>query len=179
MHTYIALFRGINVGGKSTLPMPGLVSSLEALGACDIRTYIQSGNAVFRSAETDPAQLAARLSAEIGQRYGFEPWVILLKPEKIIAAMEGNPFPAAEANPSNLHVGFLASVPPSPNLEKLNSLKAESEQFQLKGDLFYLYAPEGVGRSKLAANAEKALGVPMTDRNWRTVARLREMAEGE
>jgi uncharacterized protein (DUF1697 family) len=178
MNTYIALFRGINVGGKSTLPMPGLVSALEALGAYDIRTYIQSGNVVFRSPENNPAQLAARLSTEIGQRYGFEPWVIVLKPEKIIAAMQGNPFPAAEANPNSLHVGFLESVPPNPDVEKLNSLKADSEKFQLKGDIFYFYAPDGVGRSKLAATAEKALGVPMTDRNWRTVAKLREMAEG-
>jgi uncharacterized protein (DUF1697 family) len=177
MKAYIALLRGINVGGKNTLPMPGLVSALEALGACDIRTYVQSGNAVFLSPENNPAQLAARLSAEIGRRYGFEPWVLILKPEKIIAAMQGNPFPAAEANPSSLHVGFLAAVPPNPDLEKLNSLKADSEQFQLKGDIFYLYAPDGVGRSKLAATAEKALGVPMTDRNWRTVAKLREMAQ--
>jgi uncharacterized protein (DUF1697 family) len=177
VQTYIALFRGINVGGKSTLPMPGLVSALEALGACDIRTYVQSGNAVFRSPENNPAQLAARLSAEIGRRYGFEPWVLILKPEKIIAAMEGNPFPQAEANPSSLHVGFLATVPPNPDLEKLNSLKADSERFQLKGDIFYLFAPDGVGKSRLAANAEKALDVLMTDRNWRTVAKLREIVQ--
>jgi uncharacterized protein (DUF1697 family) len=92
--------------------------------------------------------------------------------------MANNPFPEAEAEPSTLHLGFLASTPKSPDLKKLASIKTETERFQLIEDVFYLHAPEGVGRSKLAASSEKLLGVSMTDRNWRTVCKLREMAEG-
>ena len=178
MNTYIALLRGINVGGKNLLPMSALVALLADLGGQGIRTYIQSGNAVFRSAEKDPAQLSRQLAAAIKQGWGFEPWVLILGLADLKKAMAENPFPEAEADPSSLHLGFLASPPESPDLEKLTTLKKESERFQLRDKVFYLHAPEGVGRSRLAASSEKLLGVPMTDRNWRTVGKIREMAAG-
>jgi uncharacterized protein (DUF1697 family) len=178
VNTFIALFRGINVGGKNLLPMTELVGLLEDLGARKIKTYIQSGNAVFQTAEEDIAQLSRRLAMEIKQRHGFEPCVIILGLAELEKAMAENPFPEAEADPSSLHLGFLASAPTSPDLKKLAALKKESERFHLTERVFYLHAPEGIGRSKLAARAEKLLGVPMTDRNWRTVGKIREMAKG-
>jgi len=177
MNTYIALFRGINVGGKNSLPMKELVVLMEDLGAQKIKTYIQSGNAVFQSAEKNVSQLSKRLTAEIEKRHGFEPHVLILGLDAIEKAMSENPFPEAEADPSSLHLGFLAAAPKSPDLKTLDSLRKESERFHLSGRVFYLYAPEGVGRSKLAASAEKLLGVPATDRNWRTVSKIREMAK--
>ena len=75
-----------------------------------------------------------------------------------------------------MHLGFLASVPKNPDLEKLATLAKPSERFYLRDCVFYLNAPEGVGRSKLAASAEKLLGVPMTDRNWRSVSKIRALA---
>jgi uncharacterized protein (DUF1697 family) len=177
MNTYIAFFRGINVGGKNSLPMKEMVAVLEDIGARKVRTYIQSGNAVFQSAEKNASQLSKRLAAEINKRYGFEPHVVILGLDAIKRVMAENPFPEAEADPSSLHLGFLASAPKSPDLEKLNSLKKEGERFHLSDNVFYLHAPEGIGRSKLAASTEKLLGVPMTDRNWKTVCKVREMAE--
>jgi uncharacterized protein (DUF1697 family) len=91
-------------------------------------------------------------------------------------AIRKNPFPEAVTDPKALHAGFLASMPEKPNLKALESLKSDSERFRLVGKVFYLHAPEGIGRSKLAANAERLLGAPMTDRNWRTVCKIREMA---
>ena len=90
--------------------------------------------------------------------------------------MARNPFPEAESDPKTLHLGFLASVPNNPDLDKLETLKSDTERFRLIDTVFYLHAPDGIGRSKLAARAERLLGVPMTDRNWRTVVKLREMA---
>jgi uncharacterized protein (DUF1697 family) len=177
MKTYIALFRGINVGGKNALPMKQLVAVLEDVGSRNVKTYIQSGNAVFESKERDASRLSNRISVEIKKRRGFEPYVLLLEPEDIERAITENPFPEAETDPQTLHVGFLASAPGNLNLKKLESLKRDSERFHLIGNVFYLHAPEGVGRSKLAANAEKLLGVPMTDRNWRTVCKIWEMVE--
>jgi uncharacterized protein (DUF1697 family) len=113
---------------------------------------------------------------EIKQRRGFEPHVLLLELVDLEKAIKKNPFPAAETAPQALHAGFLASAPENPNLKTLASLKQDSERFQLIDKVFYLHAPEGIGRSKLAANAEKLLGVPMTDRNWRTVCKIQEMA---
>lgn len=176
MNTYIALFRGINVGGKNSLPMKELIVLLEDLGAQKVKTYIQSGNAIFQSAEKNYSQLSRRLAAEIKRRYGFEPHILILRLDAIERAMEENPFPEAETDPSSLHLAFLASTPQNPDLKKLDSLRKESERFHLSDQVFYLHAPEGVGRSKLAASSEKLLGVPATDRNWRTVCKIREMA---
>ena len=176
MNTYIALFRGINVGGKNLLPMNELVVLLEDIGARNIKTYIQSGNAIFQCAENNIAKLSKRLTVEIKKRHGFEPCVLILALDEIEKVMLGNPFPEAETDPGSLHLGFLAFPPKSPDLKKLEGLKKESERFHLTERVFYLHAPEGVGRSKLAATAEKLLGVPMTDRNWRTVYKIREMA---
>ena len=176
MNTYVAFFRGINVGGNNPLPMKELVAALESIGARKVRTYIQSGNAVCESDEKNLARLSKQLSTEINKRCGFEPHVHILTLDALSKAIAENPFPEAVADPSSLHLGFLASPPKSPNLEKLATLRKDSERFLLTERVFYLHAPEGVGRSKLAANSEKLLGVPMTDRNWKTVCKVKEMA---
>jgi uncharacterized protein (DUF1697 family) len=175
--TYIVLFRGINVGGKNALPMKELVAVLENLGARNVKTYIQSGNAVFVSPEKEISRLSKKISSDIKKRRGFEPLVLLLELKDLERAVMNNPFPEAATDPKALHAGFLASVPERPNLRQLESLKIESERFQLVDQVFYLHAPEGIGRSKLAAKAEKLLGAPMTDRNWRTVCKILEMAK--
>ena len=175
MKTFIALFRGINVGGKNSLPMKELVSLLEDLGCRSVKTYIQSGNAVFASKERDASRLSNKIRVEIKKRRGFQPYVLLLGLEEMEKAIAKNPFPDSE--PKSLHIGFLASAPANPDLKALEGLKQKSERFFLKDKVFYLCAPEGVGRSKLAASAEKLLGVSMTDRNWRTVCKVRDMVK--
>lgn len=177
MNIYIALIRGINVGGNNSLPMKELVVLLEEIGATKVKTYIQSGNAVFHSDDKNPSQFSQQLGAEIKKRHGFEPHILLLDLAALTSSLSKNPFPEAETDPGSLHLGFLAFTPKNPDLEKLNSLKKASERFHLGDKVFYLHAPEGVGRSKLAASAEKLLGVPMTDRNWRTVCKIKELAE--
>jgi uncharacterized protein (DUF1697 family) len=177
MKTYIALFRGINVGGKNTLPMEELIALLEDIGGRNVKTYIQSGNVVFESKANESSQLSNNISVEIKKRRGFEPYVLLLGLEEVEKAITNNPFPEAENDPKGLHVGFLASAPKNPDLKTLESLRRDSERFHLIDNLFYLHAPKGVGRSKLAANTERLLGVSMTDRNWQTVCKIKEMAK--
>jgi len=92
-------------------------------------------------------------------------------------AMASNPFPAAESEPKTLHLYFLASAPQNPDLKMLDSLKKADEQFKLIDNVFYLHTPDGIGRSKLAERAEKALGVAATARNWRTVSKIMAMAK--
>jgi uncharacterized protein (DUF1697 family) len=176
MKTYIALIRGINVIGKNSLPMKELVVLLEGVGARKIKTYIQSGNAVFQSANKNAPQLSAQLTDQIKKRYGFSPHVLILGLDAIEKAITQNPFPEAEKAPSSLHLGFLVSTPKRPDLKKLDTLRKASERFHLTNHVFYLHTPEGVGKSKLPANAEKLLGVPMTYRNWRTVCKIKAMA---
>lgn len=176
MKTCVLLLRGINVGGRGILPMKELVALLENLGARNVRTYIQSGNVVLQCTERGSSGLAGRLSRDIRAGRGFEPQVLLLDSKELERAMARNPFPDAEGDPKTLHVGFLAAAPSRPDLEKLEALKARGERFHLAGRVLYLHLPKGVGRSKLAAGAERALGVPVTLRNWRTAETLREMA---
>jgi uncharacterized protein (DUF1697 family) len=178
MKSYIALLRGINVGGKNLLPMKELVALLGDLGAQKVKTYIQSGNAVFVWKGKDSSKLASQITADIKKRRGFDPHVLLLELEDFEDVIQRNPFAAeAQTDPRALHAGFLAAAPKSPDLKTLESLKSDNERFRLIGKAFYLHAPEGVGRSKLAAKSERLLGVPMTDRNWRTVLTLWRMAQ--
>jgi len=156
--------------------MKELVEVLSGLGARSIKTYIQSGNAAFVGPDRDAGSLAARISRGIKKRRGFEPHVLLLELKDLERAIESNPFPDALAEPATLHAGFLAAAPSRPNLQALEAIKGPSERFQLIDKVFYLHAPDGIGKSKLATTAERLLGVAMTDRNWRTVGKIWEMA---
>ena len=174
METYVALFRGINVGGKHRLPMQNLVKVLEEAGCRRVRTYIQSGNVVFQARKQDRQTLARQISQEISAAKGFAPMVLLLTEDTLREAVANNPYPTEEGKA--LHFFFLDTPAVTPDLERLTDLKARSEAFTLKRSTFYLHAPDGIGRSKLAAKVEQCLGVPVTARNWNTVRKLLEMA---
>lgn len=177
MNTYIALLRGVNVGGHNKLPMRELAQTLSALGLRDVRTYIQSGNVVFRSEEVDPAALSRQITAAIEQSRGFAPGAIVLERDSLRAAMAANPFPEAEADHKSLHLFFLDDGPAHPDLEALEAVRAANERFALINRVFYLHAPDGVGRSKLAEKAGRGWGVAITARNWRTVSAIMALAD--
>ena len=177
MKTYVALFRGINVGGSNVLPMKDLVAQLEDIGSRNVKSYIQSGNVVFQHKEEDASLLSKKIGATIKKSHGFEPQVLLLGPEELERAVASNPFPEAESEPRTLHVFFLASMPRNPDLSALEGIRGDRERFALEDGFFYLHAPEGIGRSKLAANTEKVLGVFATGRNWRTIRKLMAMVK--
>lgn len=179
MKTYIALFRGINVGGKNGLPMKDLEALLDGIGLQNVKTYIQSGNVVFQGQPADTEQLSKRISAAIEASHGFAPWVRLLDTPTLDKAIRDNPYPEAQIAPNTLYVNFLADVPPCPNLDALEKLRGPGERFELIRDLCYLHVPDGIGRSKLAAGMERLLCVPMTSRNWNTVVKLGELASGD
>jgi uncharacterized protein (DUF1697 family) len=175
MKAYIALFRGINVGGSHVLPMKDLKLVLEKGGCVDVQTYIQSGNVIFGSAISDSRRLARRLAVCVSRSYGFEPRVLVLTHSELEKAVAGNPYPQAEENPKSLHLFFLVDRPKKPDLKSLESLKTQTEAFVLKDTILYLNTPDGFGRSKLAARIERLLGVEGTARNWRTVTTLLAM----
>jgi uncharacterized protein (DUF1697 family) len=175
MQTYIALLRGINVGGHHKLPMKALRGLLENLGLQNVQTYIQSGNVVFQSQEADTEELASQISAAIEKHHGFEPRILILTAAEMETAVRANPFPEAEAEPKSLHLFFLVAIPDSPDLARLDELKNDNEQFELIDKVFYLHAPDGIGRSKLVEKVGKYINVSMTARNWRTVSKIMEM----
>jgi len=172
VNTYVALLRGINVGGNGVLPMKELVAILESLGATGVKTYIQSGNAVFQHKAAEGTKLAKKLTSAIDKTRGFAPQVVVLESRKFAKIARANPFPEAEAEPKSLHVWFLSAKASEADVAALTKLKTKTEQFQLTSAALYLHAPDGIGRSKLAANVERHLGVAATARNWRTVKSL-------
>lgn len=171
---YIALFRGINVAGRNVVPMGELVRHFELAGCENVLSYVQSGNIVFHSSKAFDERNAAGIAKRMLDINGFEPRILILTPEDLQVAVQNNPFPTTIGKA--LHFFFLESHPEQPNLALLESAKTGAEEFALRGKVFYLHAPEGIGRSKLAATIEKTLGVPATARNWNTVAQLVAMA---
>jgi len=177
--TWVVLLRGINVGGKNKLPMKELVALLETLGFVDIKTYIQSGNVVFRGPKGTPSKLATTIASAIEEAFDFRPNVIALTKENFEKAAAANPFPDAEAaqDGKTLHAFFLEEAPRKVDAACLDAVKIPSERWHVIGSVFYLHAPEGFGTSKLATKAERCLGVSATARNWRTVGELLKLAE--
>jgi uncharacterized protein (DUF1697 family) len=176
MNLWVAFFRGINVGGHNILPMKGLRALLSDLGCADVSTYIQSGNVVFRHNESKSAPLQAKISREILKRFSLEPIVFLMTSRQLVAAHARNPFPDGEREPKTLHLHFLAADTEHADWDAFRAMKSDSERYKLVGHVLYLYAPEGIGRSKLAAKIERLLGVPTTARNWRTVEKVLQLA---
>jgi uncharacterized protein (DUF1697 family) len=177
VNTWIALFRGINVGGNNALPMAALRSLLEKDGCADVRTYIQSGNAVFRSALATAAAVEKRFAELVTKAHGFTPRVMALSRRELDRAVAANPFAEAEADPKSVHLFFLAEPAKAADLDGLDAIRAKTERYALKERVFYLHTPGGFGKSKLSERAERLLGVPATARNWRTVTTVLEMAK--
>ena len=177
MNTWIALLRGINVLGHGKLPMKELVEVLERIGLKKVRTYIQSGNVVFRSRGKTAPPLCKKIGKAIRASHGFEPHVLVLPVEALRDAVARNPFPTADADPKSVHLFFLDQPALDAKLDRIAAMKTGREEFALTESVFYLHTPDGFGPSKLAANAERLLGVPATARNWRTVNKVLEMAE--
>lgn len=170
MKTWIALLRGINVGGKHPVPMKELKTLMEANGFSMVKTYIQSGNLVFDS----PERPRDEIELLIERTFGFRPLVLILSKEELLSAVEQCPYQSDRGN--TIHYFFLEQPVQDPKLELLDPVKTDSEQYTLTERMFYLHAPQGIGRSKLFERIERALpSTRMTARNLNTVSKLVEM----
>ena len=173
----IALLRGINVGGKNRLPMKELAALFVDAGCEDVRTYIQSGNVVFRTGSTEGEDISSVISASILSRFGYRIPVITRTAREFQEIVQANPFVEAGAEADKLHVMFLAELPDSANVEALDPDRSPGDEFAVQGREIYLYCPNGVARSKLTNSYfDSRLSTTSTTRNWRTVLRLLELA---
>ncbi|MFE9439924.1 DUF1697 domain-containing protein [Streptomyces sp. NPDC006602] len=176
--TYAALLRGINVGGAKKVPMADLRTLMEGLGHDDVRTYLQSGQAVFASVHGDEESLAAELSGAIEKRFGFAVDVIVRDHAYLEAIADACPFPAAELEAKQLHVTYFSAPVDAERFAEIDQAAYLPEEFRLGDRALYLYAPNGLGRSKLAEHLSKPRinkGVIATTRNWNTVVKLVEL----
>ncbi|MFD0269728.1 DUF1697 domain-containing protein [Streptomyces sp. NPDC127106] len=178
MTTYAALLRGINVGGKKKVPMAELREVLEGLGYEDVRTYVQSGNAVFGCRDADEGVLAAEIERGIEERFGFSAACLVVDGARLRAVQEACPYPAEELEGKQLHATFLSEQPDEGRFAAIDREAFLPEEFAVGERVVYLYAPEGLGRSKLAEALFRPAvfkGINATTRNWNTVVKLVEM----
>ncbi|MEV5434039.1 DUF1697 domain-containing protein [Streptomyces sp. NPDC052701] len=176
--TYAALLRGINVGGSRKVPMAELRTLLEGLGHGGVRTYLQSGQAVFTTGRGDEASLAAGISGAIERHFGFRADVIVRDHAYLKAVADACPFPAAGLQPRQLHVTYFSGPVDAGRFAEIDRAACLPEEFRLGDRALYLYAPDGLGRSRLAqllARPRTTKGLIATTRNWNTVVKLVEM----
>jgi uncharacterized protein (DUF1697 family) len=169
---YAVLLRGVNVGGSgTTLKMEEFRTTLAEIGCRDVATYIQSGNAVVTSDLTAP-DLSRAIARAVTLPNGTHPATLVLGADALADALAANPFLQADAVPKSLHLVFLDRDTLT-DTAALTALAAPDEAFAIKGRVFYLYAPSGIGRSKLAEKMGRHFGsAQMTGRNLATVRTL-------
>lgn len=167
----VALLRGVNVSGTGRLPMAEFREMLAAMGLGAVRTYIQSGNAVFESGR-DAGALEVLIRDAVKAGFGFAPEVLVLDAVEISAALTDHPF--AGADPKSVHVCFLRETP-APDEAALRALALPGDAWHVGPRRFTLHTPGGFGTSKLAERLPRLLPQPMTARNLRTVAALAGM----
>ena len=174
MPSHVALLRGINVGGRSKVAMADLRSLVESLGYADVTTYVQSGNVVFTAESVD----AAALEAAIEERLGVAPAVVVLTRDELEQVVAGNPWPD-ERDGKHLHVVFTAGEPDADVVAAAQEKATGGDEARIVGGTLYMHTPNGLGRSKLAAELARRGPKDGTARNWTTVTKLLAMLRSE
>jgi len=184
MASHVALLRGINVGGRNQVPMAELREVVTSLGHTGVRTYIQTGNVLFSTAESDTAELAAALEAAISGAFGLAASVVVLSRDELAQILDSNPYPD-EPNPKFIHVVFLGAEPPPDLLDRIKAAegaaaaKGSRDTVTAAGRALFLHTPDGYGRSELAQVLLRIMGkgAAATARNWATATKLLALCE--
>ena len=178
MQTYMAILRGINVGGKNKIRMADLVRKLEVLELKNLQTYIQSGNLIFEHENVSESELARQIAEAIVKEFGYRVPVIVYTVETLNEIIFKNPFVSDVSKDEKfLHVSFLAETPTQSEVDQLNEYNDLPNEFRVGYLAIYLYCPNGYSKTKLNNQFfEKKLQVTATTRNWRTTLKLAEMA---
>ncbi len=173
MKKQIALLRGINVSGQKLIKMEALRESMKNLGLKDVSTYIQSGNVLFVSDDSQSV-LQQKISAKIMDDFGFEVSVIVVAPDELEIAVAENPFASETPEDSTQpYIGFLSDIPTEENLKALSDTDFGKDRWAVIGKRIYLWYADSAGNTKLSnAVIERKLKVVSTARNWKTTKKL-------
>lgn len=176
---WAVFLRGVNVGGKHKLPMAELRAFIGELGAREVRTYLQSGNAVFLAGEAQAVRIEAGFDERSEARFGFPVPALLRSAPELRRVLADNPFLAAGADEKALHV-LLLRHPPAPDaVAALDPARSPPDAFAVRGRSVYLYLPGGVARTRLSnAYVDRTLGTTSTGRNWRTLRAVAALLDG-
>ncbi|MEK4472170.1 DUF1697 domain-containing protein [Paenibacillus sp. FSL R7-0048] len=174
MTTYIALLRGINVGGNKIIKMLDLKAMFQALGFANVRTYIQSGNVVFESDEGSVSLLSGVIERQIHEVFGFEVSVIIRTLAEMENVIANDPFQLSEPEEfKRWYVTFLPAEPSAEALDKLRTYENGPDKVHFVGREMYILYEVSVSQSPLfKVPFDKILGMPITARNWNTVNKL-------
>ncbi|MCB9059613.1 MAG: DUF1697 domain-containing protein [Calditrichae bacterium] len=176
MNTFISILRGINVSGQKIIKMADLKMLYEKLGYKNVRTYIQSGNVIFKHSENNVAGHINKIHDEIKNQYGFDVSVIIRTPEEFQKIIAGEPFKLNSDQLKRLYVTFLSENGKLEKLSQLEKYMAAKDKCHLSDNHLYFYCPEGYGKTKLSNNMiEKVFGISATTRNWNSVCKLYEL----
>jgi uncharacterized protein (DUF1697 family) len=179
MPARIVFLRGVNLGARNRIGMAELRDVLEDAGFDEVRTYLQSGNAVL-SSRAAPATVARRCEEAIAERFGLQIAVVARTRDELAEVVRRNPLGDVAKDPKRYQVSFLDGEPDPELVDKLAAVATARERFEVIGREIYAWHPAGVARSKLwTLLAGKGLGVTATARNWTTVTKLLVLADGD
>jgi uncharacterized protein (DUF1697 family) len=181
MPTYISLLRGINVLGHKRVEMTRLREMFEGMGFEQVRTYIQSGNVVYKAGRSTTLALSRKIEKRMMAEFGFSALVLTRTAEELGRAIAGNPFvKEGKSAPSNVFIGFMAETPDGDAIKRLRARAAKAERMHCCDKEIYVYYVDGMGKARLLTHTvvERVLAVSVTMRNWNTVSQLHEMAKG-
>jgi uncharacterized protein (DUF1697 family) len=173
------MLRAVNVAGHQKISMEALKTLCVSMGLKDVKTYIQSGNIVFREHGKTPEKLARTLENGIEAKFGFRPAVLVRTVAEMRAVITNNPFAQRdEVQPNKLLVVFMNSAPVQKTVDQVLTLPCDPEEIHILGREIYIYYPEGMARPKVPlARLERILQCSSTGRNWNTVNKLLAMAK--
>lgn len=178
MPVMISMLRGVNLGPHNRIKMDALRDLYQSLQLEDPRTYVQSGNVIFRTREKDAAKLAKKIQTAIEKKFGCSPAVVLRTTAELKKAIAATPFAGRDLEPGKILVTFLAAEPSPDAQSTLANFKKYPEELHLKGRELYIYFPNGAGRSKLPwSQVERLFKVHGTARNWNSVTQMLAIAE--
>ena len=173
---YIALLRGINVGGNTMLKMAELKATFESVGFTNVVTYINSGNLAFDTRKTSEAALVEKVEKGIQAKFGKHVPVMVREQDEIKRILANNPYEGPFESHKEMHVLFLREEMPKEKIDQLLAAAPERERFSVQGREIYCHLPMGVADSLLGKSfIEKKLKVAVTARNWRTVTKLKSL----
>jgi uncharacterized protein (DUF1697 family) len=179
MAVLICMLRGVNLGPHNRMKMDALRALCGSLKLEDPRTYVQSGNVIFRTKEKNVAALAKRIQDAIAREFKFRPEIVLRTTDELRKAIAASPFAGRQdLEPGKILVTFLTAEPVPDARATLAKFKDYPEEIHLSGREMYIYFPNGAGKSKLPwASVEKLLRTTGTARNWNSVTKMLEIAE--
>jgi uncharacterized protein (DUF1697 family) len=179
MNIYVALLRGINVGGRKVVKMQDLKAVFESLDFHSVRTYIQSGNVIFAAAEEHPADLQNRIERKLEEVLGYKVTAIIRTVRELEQVIQGNPF-VGKADDGMLYVTFLAEAPTAEAIDRLASYRNGEDDVHVASREVYLICRNGYGRTLFSNDfLESKLGVQATTRNWQTVNRIASLVTSD